>query len=185
CSGDTFIFNGIRIERHIEIVNGNNFILARIPTKRSQIAGVKIEAAVDSSGNSSQIKHRKLKNQGTGFPNYDIIQARPEDSWPAFNRMVHNNIKYPQSALYNRTEGVVVVGFTIDSRGKLQNLKIIKGIGNGCDEEALRVLTIPAKWLPAMQNGYPTDEEIEYSITFKLKLETEVIAKPLIYVRTL
>lgn len=166
-SGDTLLFAGIQIVSYKEVIKGNNFIMARIPTRRSEIAGAKVEAVINRSLNSSPVK--RVCQWPQGFPNRDIIEAQPKINWQNFNKLIVKNLTYPESALLNQVQGVVIAGFTITAKGELQNLKIIKGIGYGCDEEVLRLLTIPTEWSPAIQNGLFMDQEFEYSVTFKLK----------------
>ena len=76
-SGDTLLFAGVQIGNHKEIIRGNNFIQIRIPTRRIEIAGAEIEAAVERSVNTNSIRQREYKWQ-EGFTNYDIIEARPK-----------------------------------------------------------------------------------------------------------
>ncbi|HEY4786556.1 MAG TPA: energy transducer TonB [Bacteroidales bacterium] len=53
---------------------------------------------------------------------------------------IYKNMVYPKKALKNRIEGIVQVQYTVDSTCNIKNVKIIKGIGFGCDEEAVRVI---------------------------------------------
>jgi protein TonB len=59
------------------------------------------------------------------------------------------NIKYPDSALIHHIEGVVYVSFVVEKDGSISNVKVLRGIGGGCDEEAVRVVLSMPKWIPA------------------------------------
>jgi len=53
---------------------------------------------------------------------------------------IKNNLKYPQNALENKIEGNVLIRYKVNSIGEIFNMQIIKGIGYGCDEEAIRII---------------------------------------------
>lgn len=77
------------------------------------------------------------------------------------------NIKYPLDAKKNKIEGRVYVRFVIEADGEIGEVKVMKGIGFGCDEEAARVLKAMPKWKPATQNGYPVAIYYNMPIVFK------------------
>jgi len=173
-NGDTIYFSGSQIKTYMEIVNGNNYILTRVPLFRQQITGASIEAETDSIpvyGQNLNRKHTLSSSEvSTGiFPNYAEIKVKPYKGWREYNKLVSKELKYPMTALKHNVQGTVVLGFTITAKGELKHLKVIKGVGYGCDEEALRILRIPNKWAPGIQNGHPIEGEVEYSISFKLK----------------
>jgi TonB family protein len=60
----------------------------------------------------------------------------------AFQEFITKNLKYPKEALDARIDGGVVVGYSITDNGLVVNPHIIKGLGYGCDEEALRVISL-------------------------------------------
>jgi protein TonB len=74
---------------------------------------------------------------------------------------------YPDSALNNGIEGKVIVVAQIDTLGNPTNIKIIRGIGYGCDEEAIRVLS-NSKFTPAMDKGNKIVIGLSIPIRFKL-----------------
>jgi TonB family protein len=63
------------------------------------------------------------------------------------------NLQYPQLAVENGIEGTVYVSFVVRSDGEITDVKILRGIGGGCDEEALRVISTMPRWIPGKQNG--------------------------------
>ena len=77
------------------------------------------------------------------------------------------NIKYPLEAKKNKIEGRVFVKFVIEERGEIGDVKVMQGIGYGCDEEAARVVKNMPKWKPAMQNGKPVAIYYNMPIVFK------------------
>lgn len=80
------------------------------------------------------------------------------------------NIKFPRMALENGISGVVIVNFTLNPDGTASNHNVIRGIGGGCDEEAIRVVKlIPNNWLPPTVNGKPISVDYNLPIRFILK----------------
>ena len=66
---------------------------------------------------------------------------------------VAKNIKYPQIARETGIQGRVFVGFVVEPDGSVSNVKVLRGIGGGCDEEAMRVVKSMPKWKPGKQRG--------------------------------
>ena len=65
-------------------------------------------------------------------------------------------------------EGKVFVQFVVEKDGSLSDVHVIKGIGAGCDEEAIRVVQNAPKWKPAKQRGRPVRQRLVLPLTFKL-----------------
>ena len=84
-------------------------------------------------------------------------------------KYVGKNIKYPPVARENGITGRVYVNFYIDKDGKVQNAKVVRGIGGGCDEEALRVVKSMPAWKPGKQNGRAVNVNYNLPINFTLK----------------
>lgn len=70
---------------------------------------------------------------------------------------LHYNLKYPAQAVRNKTEGTVLIQFIVERDGRVSNIKIIQDIGDGCGQEARRVVemmnNMTRRWTPGMQNG--------------------------------
>lgn len=79
------------------------------------------------------------------------------------------NIVYPEIAKRAGVEGKVILTFVIDKNGDVKDVQVAKGIGAGCDEEAMRVLKIMPRWNPGKQNGKPVLTRINIPVVFKLK----------------
>ncbi len=94
--------------------------------------------------------------------------ASPEGGMPAFYSYVSKNLKYPKQARKLGVEGKVIIQFVVWKDGSLRDLKVLKGIGSGCDEEAVRVLKNSPKWKPGKQRGRPVNQRIVLPIMFKL-----------------
>jgi TonB family protein len=79
-----------------------------------------------------------------------------------------DNINYPKLAKDKGIEGMVVVQYIVEKDGSISNAQIMKGIGAGCDEEALRVVKEMPKWTPGLQRGQETRVQFNLPIRFKL-----------------
>lgn len=94
--------------------------------------------------------------------------AVPVGGLPAFYEYVLKNLKYPAQARRMDVEGRVFVEFVIEKDGSITDVKAIKGIGAGCDEEAVRVVTNSPKWKAAKQRGKAVRQRMVLPITFKM-----------------
>nr|WP_067061063.1 energy transducer TonB [Mucilaginibacter sp. L294] len=162
-NGDTLYFSALEIEGKRMIVEGNNYILARVQQAINYRRGAVVEEEVDSLKAYPPQKRRPL------FFHYSALTPAPFKTWRDFENEVKKELKYPSAAIKNQTQGVVVVGLTIANTGAVKHLKIIKGIGSGCDEEVLRIMKLHPKWRPGIENGRPVGGEVEYAVTFRLK----------------
>ena len=81
---------------------------------------------------------------------------------------IGNNVVYPQEAKEAGIEGKVFVEFYIEKDGTVTDGKVLKGIGYGCDEEALRVIGLMPKWYPGKQRGKAVRVRYTLPINFKL-----------------
>jgi protein TonB len=86
----------------------------------------------------------------------------------AFGRYLSKNIKYPAIARENNTQGRVIISFVCERDGSLTDIKVARGIGDGCDEEAVRVIKNSPKWKPGIQNGRPVRVAYSVPIAFTL-----------------
>ncbi|MEO9965196.1 MAG: energy transducer TonB [Reichenbachiella sp.] len=101
----------------------------------------------------------------------DIVEVNPAPlgGMNAFYKYVSKNMRYPSQARKMGIEGRVFVQFVVDQNGKLIMVKAIKGIGGGCDEEAVRVISNAAPWSPGKQRGRPVKVRMVLPVTFRLK----------------
>jgi len=85
-----------------------------------------------------------------------------------FYAYLGKSIRYPAVARENGTQGRVIVSFVCEKDGSLTDIKVARGIGDGCDEEAVRVLRASPKWKPGIQNGRPVRVAYSVPISFTL-----------------
>lgn len=81
---------------------------------------------------------------------------------------LQKEIKYPELAIRANIEGRVYVQFIVNEKGEVEDPKVVRGIGGGCDEEALRVVKM-AKFKPGLQRGRPVKVQYNLPIIFRLQ----------------
>lgn len=107
----------------------------------------------------------------------DEFAKRPIGEWaevmPEFNgdlsKYLENHLNYPEAAKSIGLEGRVVVQFVVNTDGSISDALIVKHLGAGCDEEALRVISSMPKWKPGKQNGATIRVLYRQPITFMLQ----------------
>lgn len=76
-----------------------------------------------------------------------------EGGMKAWAKFLQRNLNYPSMAQENGIQGKVFVSFVVEKDGSISNVTVLKGIGAGCDQEAMRVIKKSPKWNPGKQNG--------------------------------
>jgi protein TonB len=89
----------------------------------------------------------------------------------ALLRFLSDNLRYPSLALESRIQGLVVVQFIIDEKGQISAPSILRGIGGGCDEEAIRVVQLMPAWKPGKQRNRPV--KVRYNLPVRFQLKTD------------
>ena len=114
--------------------------------------------------NESSLRSNDTKEIFTKVEN----QPAPVGGMGQFYKYVQSTLKYPEAAKKTGIEGKVFVQFIVGSDGKLKNVQAVKGIGGGCDEEAVRVVGKSQPWQPGTNQGEKVDVRMILPITFKL-----------------
>ena len=102
---------------------------------------------------------------------YNVVEELPvfPGGTEALMQFIAENIQYPELAKIKNIEGRVFVNFVIEADGKVSNAKILRGIGHGCDEEALRVISSMPDWQAGKQGGQAVRTSFNIPIRFALK----------------
>jgi TonB family protein len=90
----------------------------------------------------------------------------------AMMKYIAENIKYPQEAKDKEIAGRVFLAFVVEKDGSVSNVEVKRGIGGGCDDEAVRVVKAMPKWKPGKQKGEPVRVSYMLPINFKLNDDT-------------
>ena len=101
---------------------------------------------------------------------YDIVDEMPV--FPGGDheliRYIEDNLDYPKDAMESGIEGRVFVIIIVEPNGSISNAKIIRGLGYGCDEEAIRVIESMPNWKPGRKNGEAVRVNMAVPVNFKL-----------------
>jgi protein TonB len=102
-----------------------------------------------------------------------FIMAEEMPSYPGGDaerqKFLADNIQYPQQAAEAGLQGNIYIEFVVDSKGNITDVKILRGIGGGCDEEAIRVIKMMPQWHPGKQNGKTVRVLYHMAIGFQLR----------------
>lgn len=101
---------------------------------------------------------------------FTVVEVMPEfpGGKNAMYAYLGKSIKYPEAARKNNTQGVVYVTFVVKKDGSVSSVKTIRGIGDGCDKEAVRVIKEMPKWEPGKQSGKAVNVQFNLPIKFNL-----------------
>lgn len=134
--------------------------------------GILDKPVESAEADESTIVKKQQKSSGE-----DEIFTVVEDS-PSFPggrdsllKYIKQNIQYPESALENEIEGTVYVTFVVEKDGSLSNEKVLRGINQVCDEEALRLVRDMPAWQPGLHRGEPM--RVQYNMPVKFELPQE------------
>ncbi len=102
---------------------------------------------------------------------FKVVEEMPEFPGGAAKMMeyIQKNIKYPMMARESDIQGRVFVSFVVEPDGSITNVAVLRGIGGGCDEEALRVVQSMPNWKPGKQRGSAVRCAFTVPIIFKLQ----------------
>lgn len=101
---------------------------------------------------------------------FQIVEFQPEfpGGLSAMYKYIAENIKYPESAKEVGIQGPVHVSFIVWNDGSIKNVKILRGIGGGCDEETLRVIKSMPNWKPGIQRTQAVNVQMSIPVVFNL-----------------
>ena len=107
-----------------------------------------------------------------GLP-YSLVEVKPTfnggDAGTNFSKWVNENLQYPQAAKDAGAQGRILLQFTVYPDGKVQDVKVLRGVHPDLDAEALRVVSASPDWTPGYVNGKPVMVTYNFPVIFKLK----------------
>jgi len=125
------------------------------------------------SSATQTVKFGKNPNEGKTL---DVVEQMPqfEGGESALMNFISRNIRYPVKAMEQSIQGRVIVRFVVSDTGEVTQVSVLRGIGGGCDEEAMRVVSMMPRWKPGKQDGKPVNVWYTLPISFKF-LGTNVV----------
>lgn len=124
---------------------------------------------------TSEISHPSTSPHGMAKDNKAIIHTIVEEmpSFPGGEaelfKYLSKNVRYPQTAQDAGITGVVYLTFVVGADGRIRDTKVLRGIGGGCDEEALRVARSMPPWNPGRQRGQTVNVQYNLPVRFLLR----------------
>jgi TonB family protein len=102
------------------------------------------------------------------FTTTDVVLPSFDGGINKFSAFLGRNIHYPTVAREKNVQGRVYITFAVNKDGQLSDLKIVRGLGSGCDEEVIRVMKASSPWVPGYQFGMPVRVLYTMPISFTL-----------------
>lgn len=134
------------------------------------ISGVDVAPGTNATGNGGG--EGAGAENGTSNINVPFISVEHMPEFPggqeAFSRFLSRNLRYPLQAQEGNVHGRVIVSFIVETDGSLSNVQVVRGIGAGCDQEAVRVIKKAPAWHPGEQNGRKVRVQYTVPIVFNL-----------------
>jgi TonB family protein len=175
-------FHGIKIEK--PAASGNRYWSLnsiRVDKERDMIMGI---ARAHPDGNSPMKDQRNLQSirDGQAYDSeiFTIVEEPPAPvgGMRAFYEYVQRELKYPEEAKKDAIQGRVFIQFIVDKDGSITDVQAVRGIGGGCDEEAVRVIANSPKWIAGKQRGREVRVRMVMPITFTLGVSTNEQGRP-------
>jgi TonB family protein len=134
----------------------------------AQVVSGPVASPQDKPKKESQVKYVSPVN---GKEVFTVVEKQP--SFPGgqegYTKFLINNIKYPEEAMKKNVTGTVYVSFIVEADGSVTTVRVLRGIGSGCDDEALRVVSMMPKWNPGEEKGKKV--AVQYNLPIKFALD--------------
>ncbi|WP_025764407.1 M56 family metallopeptidase [Dyadobacter tibetensis] len=113
---------------------------------------------------------KRIEKELEGKKIFTVVEQQPEfvGGVEAMYEFLGTHLKYPEEAVKEKIEGRVFLSFVVTESGEIGQITILKGLGHGCDEEAVRVLKSFPKWKPGYQDGKAINVKYNLPIHFQL-----------------
>ena len=118
--------------------------------------------------NTNAMAQNKKKANDKVLEKAEVMPEFPGGDQALFD-FVSKNVVYPEEAKDKEIAGRVLVSFVVEKDGSIGEVKVVQGIGGGCDEEAVRVVKAMPKWKPGKDKGKPVRVSYVMPFTFKLQ----------------
>jgi len=157
------------------VVNHNSTDTTRTQSELSNLNTGLTTNNVDTTNKDPNLNGGNGNNNNTNTNNNFVFHGWVE-VMPAFPggesemmKFLGNNLKYPERAKDAEAQGTVLISFVVDKEGQISNPVIKRGIGFGCEEEAIRVIQKMPTWSPGKMNGQTVNVEYVLPIRFTLR----------------
>ncbi len=128
-------------------------------------------SAIDAEGAVESLAETLEKNPDYAVP-FAAVETKPAFAGgdaSEFSKWVGSQIVYPQDAIDQKLEGRVILQFTVNKEGEVKDVKVLRGVNELLDAEAVRVVSSSPKWESGAQNGIPVAVKYTFPVVFKLQ----------------
>ena len=145
----------------LNIVENTALVIGDIPIDAEADENTQVEVSPVKQEEEAEIQEKEI---------FQVVEDAP--SFPGGDgermRFLQQNIRYPLPARESGIQGIVYVTFVVERNGEVTEVKILRGIGGGCNEEALRVVRNMPRWEPGKQRGKPVRVQFNMPIKFAI-----------------
>ena len=127
-------------------------------------------SSADASGLVETPEEMLKKNPNAASP-FSAVENKPtfnDSDANEFSKWVSEQVKYPQDAIDANIQGKVVLQFTVNKEGQVEDVKVLHGVSETLDAEAVRVVSSSPKWEPGSMNGTPVNVKYTFPVLFRL-----------------
>ena len=165
--------NGRADLKYREEYNSNNISIkfsgyeftCRPKTQKDKIQIIKNEDSGDVSSNVGE----QIEEEAISFQSVDVKPSFQGGNVNVFSKWVGKNLEYPKIAKENGVQGRVTTQFTVETDGRITNVKVLRGIDPFLDMEAVRVVSSSPRWKPGEQKGRPVRVTYAFPVIFQLR----------------
>ena len=122
----------------------------------------------DSTNTSEPLPVTKPSGGGQEVMKWAEVMPSFVGGEEAMMEYLRKTIKFPAAAREEGITGTVYVKFVVNKSGEVVNVELLRGIGGGCEEVAIKAIRNMPKWNPGMQNGEPVNVQYNLPISFQL-----------------
>ena len=146
-------------------------VISCSPGVKEQTEEVEVPQAPPKQSEAVEKPTEIIPDEKEEAPVFTVAEHMPEfpGGTNALYAYLGENIKYPDSAKMNKISGKVYVTFVIEKDGGVTNVEVLRGIGGGCDKEAMRVISEMPNWKPGKQRGQAV--RVQYNLPIKFTLD--------------
>ena len=144
------------------------------PNTIESVTVLKDEAALrqyDAPGGVILITTKETAKDSSGNTPFQMVEQKPTfggGDASEFSKWVTSNLKYPEEAKASKVQGRVTVTFVVDIDGSVKDVKVLRGVNELLDAEAVRVVSASPKWTPGRSKGNPVPVTYTFPVIFKL-----------------
>ena len=116
---------------------------------------------------STRAARKRTENAAIeAYDEADFVRASPEGGYRKFEKYLKKHTRLPQEARQSGVKGTVLLTVELNEKGEITDISVKRGLGNGCDEEAIRIVQEGPSWLPAKLGEHEVASQVEIEVSF-------------------